>query len=288
MSMLGLSSVISATFKYWTENNPLVSSPSKKEPLYQTLQQLVQESITPEECIERCIQRLKIILESVTCDLSQSNQREIETHLEQFNSAADRTFHLSDDDVKISFKTALYEVVTDKWAEAMAHSFYPICSISDEQEKIQAAQKWTHHYFLGVEYLNKCEGLCNFLQGLFVSKCERKTQLALFIHANQVILKRMQQMEKQCESSPAAFYQMTKAVQNKAENDPHSLTLSEKEYLKFQRNLASSVTHYWPDIEQPKQAMKSCIWSGHAIKNLNDSILDPDHSDLFADALKKV
>jgi hypothetical protein len=276
----------------WGNHPQVQHTPTSTEIFKKHLSAFAAVSVDRRECIENCVQASKNMLQPADCDLSETSKAAIELHLENFNTAVDQTSYLTKDDaedLKIRFKQSLCEVVVDKWADVVAKSFYPILSISDEQEKVVAAQKWTRQYFEGVDYFNKWIGFFLFVRGEFVATLQQKTSLAFHTYSFEVIQKKMETMHTRAEKDPISFGRMMDEVEAKLEKDPTSLSVLEKEYVELAKALACCITHHWPDIDKKMDLLKKCIWSGYALQKFRTPTPGHDISQrLFADTFKKV
>jgi hypothetical protein len=248
-------------------------------------------SIDRSKCVENCIQSVIDLLQPEDYNLSDTSQKIIEGYLEGFNQIVDKTSYLMESEtlaLKADFKSSLCNVAEEKWAVFMAKSFYPISSISNADEQVEAAQKWTHQYFLGVDYFNEWEGSYTFIQAEFVAKLQQKTSLALRAYAQEMNQKKIQAMQAKAERDPVSFEKKMVEVEAKREKDPTSLFSSEKEYIEFTEILASCVTLYWPEIDKKIELLQKCIWNGYTFQKFKEPILGSDAPQrLFTDTFKK-
>ncbi|HSW85973.1 MAG TPA: hypothetical protein VLG49_00575, partial [Rhabdochlamydiaceae bacterium] len=181
-------------------------------------------------------------------------------------------------DLKTTFKKSLCEVVEERWADSVAKSFYPILSISDEAEQIAAAQKWTEQYFVGADYFNKWEGF-TFIHGKVVAKLQQKTLFAFHAYCHEMIQKKIEVMQTRAEKDPVSFGRMMKEAHAKLEKDPTSLSILEKEYVEFTKNL-DCLTQL-PVIYKKMELLRKCIWYGYTLQECHQPIIDNDTSTLI-------
>jgi hypothetical protein len=238
--------------------------------------------ITQNGCIENCVKFIESSLELADCDLSEKSKQMLESHLENFDRGVDEISGLRADDaahLKTAFKHAFCTIAEDKWAAVVAGSFYPILSISDENEKIAAARQWIHRFFAGVDCFSQWRDL-PFAHGTFVTKLDRKTSEAFQAHSHDVLQKKMTVMLARFEKDPQSFGVMLKRIDVKlaGNQDPSCLTALEKEYHDCGAFVAHCFTMSFPDIEKNIGLLKKCIWHGFTVRSMRQSILESDMS----------
>ncbi len=261
---------------------PIQQASVPKEVFKESLLKLSESTLSPAQCVKTCVES---VLQPADCDLSNVSQQAIDSHIQHFCEAVQATRYLvvsEASELKANFKRDLGRAVGEKWAEAMAESFYSITCISDEKEKAVAAQKWTHRYFQGLDYLRRCE--CEFgttITGEFVAKHAHMTSTALYAYSQHMIQNRMQTTMRHLEKDPAEFERRAKGIEVSVENESGSVVI-DKEVLQFAKDLARAVIMYWPELEENKKFLTNCIWKGYTIKSFAEwSILDPEREGMF-------
>jgi hypothetical protein len=256
--------------------------PAPKEIFKEILLKLSESTLSPEQCVKTCVES---VLQPADCDLSDASRQVIDSHIQHFCEAVEATRYsvaFESSEIKAGFKRELGRAVGEKWAEGMAESFYTITCITEEKEKAVAAQKWTHLYFQGLDYLNRCESeFGTTITGEFVAKHAHMTSTALHTYSHQMIKNRMQTMARCLEKDPAEFERRGKAFEVAFENEPGRCVV-DKEMLQFGKDIAGAVTMYWPELEEKKKFLTNCIWRGYTIKSFPGwSILDPAKEGMF-------
>ncbi|HSW85982.1 MAG TPA: hypothetical protein VLG49_00620 [Rhabdochlamydiaceae bacterium] len=257
---------------FWGSINEVPSNPKTLGEVYkENLSTFSARSVSLDGCIKNCITSVENVLQPADCDLSEISQKVIEFHLNNFNKAVEETYlYVNEPDiVNTEFKKSLCEVIEGKWAVTVAKSFYSILSISDEKERVAAVQKWTHQYFVGVDYFNKWKGLFTFIQKRdFVINLEQKTILALHNYSNEVAQEKIKVMLARAEKHPLSFASIWETAMAKEKEDPNSLSILEKEYVEFRQILKQPIASHSmimnrPDVDKKIELLKKCIWDGY-------------------------
>jgi hypothetical protein len=260
---------------------PIQQPRTRKEVFKESFLKLRDSTLSFEECVKTCVES---VLDPADCDLSDASRQVIDSHIQHFCEALHAIAYIvvsEPFELEASFKRELGRAVREKWAQGMAESFYPITWITEEKEKGVAAQKWTHSYFEGLDYLNRWDSeLGTTMSREFVSKHLEITLIALDAYSRQMIQNRIQTRVRQFEKDPAAFERRGIGVEVVVENG-HTRFLLDKETEQFVNDFASGVTMCWPEIEEKNKLLRMCIWHGFTIKLLGESILDPKREGTF-------
>lgn len=263
-------------------------SPAPKEFFKKNLELFSALSLTEEQCIAACVKAVQNVLQSTNFDLSETSRQTIDAHLNDFESALKATPHLLVSEVgalKAEFGRKLGEVIAENWSKAMAQSFYPIASISDENERALAALKWVDQFYLGLAYLRKCESeLDPGISGHFVDKHALKTELALDCYCHDEIQRRMQRMVRQFEKNPVEFEKRMQGIEVKVENESAGVPVVDKEIEQLANDAAQSLLIHWPEIEKNKALLKKCIWTKFSLQSL--PLTSAQSVELFVAVLK--
>lgn len=251
-------------------------------------------SISRHDCISNCIKSVERILKPADCDLSLSSQKVIESCLEDFNKAVDETSYLTIDEtqgVKTAFKSkVMREIVEKMWIVHEVESFYPILLLSNEDEQVAAAQKWTAQYFIGLAYFN------HRLTGEFVGEMQGKTSAAARNYLHDEMQKKMAAFGVRMEKDPMSFATLLRQIESEV-TDPSTLSIAkkdltlfstdEKECIEVIENTTACVTMDWPDIKEKLELLKMCIWNGFTLRDLNTPIPDSAAQRLFIKIFQK-
>ena len=261
-----------------------------KEVFKTSLSKFKDVDISEADCLKNCVEGVLKALKPAECDLSDTSQQLLDSYVSDFVNEVDTPSYLIGYEkgrLKVEFKKRLGEAITEKWAAVMAESFYRIPTISDQQEKIVAAQKWTHQYFIGVKYLTQCqdEG-SSVIHGYFVGKLAAATQSAFHTHSHNEIQKRAETMKRQYENDPAGFAKRLEGLNVKVESE-EGTQIVDKEIEQLAKDCAQSLLMHWPNIDENVAFLKKSIWAGYTIVSMKLDILDQDRQHLFAGALKK-
>jgi len=187
--------------------------------------------------------------------------------------------------IKSQFKLAYSLFVEKQWTAAAAKSFYPILAMSNQEERISAAQSWTQDYFSGIGFFNAFENFAPVIVADFVARIVDRTTPALQAHCHHMIQESITKMQKRAETDPISFNNIMEAIDAKAKIDPNSLSAEEKEYIDFAENIAACITMYWPSVSKQTELLKKCVWHGFTLRQHNWSIVETEMSKkLFASA----
>ncbi|MBS0651216.1 MAG: hypothetical protein JSR93_08640, partial [Verrucomicrobia bacterium] len=187
--------------------------------------------------------------------------------------------------IKSQFKLAYSLFVEKQWTAAAAKSFYPILAMSNEEERISAAQSWTQDYFSGIGYFNAFENFAPVIVADFVARIVDRTTPTLHAYCHETIQQNIAKMQKRAEADPISFNNKMEEIDAKAKIDPNSLSAEEKEYIDFAENVAACITMYWPSVSKQIELLKKCVWHGFTLRQHNWSIVGTDMAQkLFASA----
>ncbi len=266
-----------ATDYIWPAQVPAQTS----DAFHENLLRFSWTSLSQQECIDNCIASIKETLQSSDYHLLDAGKKTIDAHIGNFIKAVEGTPSITDqrEALKIAFKSSLVQTIVKKWAEAAAKSFYRIPSITNENERVTAAQKWTHQLYDGIDYLAKCEdqsGSSLFylqkIQGVIVQ------ELRTYYHNE--TQRRSEAMLKRFEKNPGAFAKEMENSFNK--NDPNN------EYVKILSDTVKAVLMHSRELETNCELMKKCFWNGNTLRQVKFSILDSSHSQsLFTETFEK-
>jgi hypothetical protein len=239
-------------------------------------------SLSQQECVDKCIDSIKQTLQPSDYQLLDAGKQTIDAHIGNFIKAVEGTSRITTDQreaLKIAFKSSLVQTIVKKWAEAAAKSFYPIPSITNENERVIAAQKWTHQLYDGIDYLAKCEDQSG--SSLFyLQKIQEVIVQELCTYYHNETQRQSEAVLKRFEKNPVAFAKEMEHSFNK--QDPNN------EYVKLINDTANALVIHWPELETNCELMKKCIWHGYTLRQAKISMLDSSNSlTLFAETFKK-
>ncbi|MGE0671311.1 MAG: hypothetical protein AB7H48_04775 [Parachlamydiales bacterium] len=239
-------------------------------------------------CIDSCIQVVAEDFKGLEFPLSETNCALIEKHSIHFNQCVDGTSYMDPSDaekIKSQFKLAYSLFVEKQWTAAAAKSFYPILAMSNQEERISAAQSWTQDYFSGIGFFNAFENFAPVIVADFVARIVDRTTPALHAHCHEMIQQNMKKIGKRAETDPISFNTTMEAIDAKAKIDPNSLSTEEKEYIDFAENIAACITMHWPVVSKQTELLKKCVWHGFTLRQHNWSIVGTEMAQkLFASA----
>jgi len=212
---------------------------------------------SPEQCITNCIESIKGALQPSDYELSDASKQGIDAHVDNFNKAVEETSLLTLDQMeklKCDFKRSLGAAIREKWASIVAKSFYPIPLITDENGRIKAAQKWTHQFYVGLEYVFKYSDGDVRMSHAMIQPIIKAVVEELRIYFHDEIQKRDQNMIKRKENHPEAFDATAKNGTADCNNEHDKFMVMN--WSKINTNLRKS------------------IWNGYTLKDVNKSILE--------------
>lgn len=240
------------------------------------------------DCIAACVQAIAADFENLEFPLSREDRKKIETHAANFDRAVADTPHLYSEEaakIKSQFKQAFSLFLEKQWGAAAAKSFYPIPSVRNEAERINAAQNWTEQFFSGLSFFNKLENFAPVVVADFVARIVDRSTPALQDYCDEKINQTMAIMQKRAENDPVSFNTIMEEAIAKAEKEPSLLSDQEREYVEFADHVASCISLRWPNVDKKIDLMKKCVWHGFTLQQQHWSIVGTEVSEkLFASA----
>lgn len=280
-------SLFRLTFATRTPAHYHTIAPLHTQKFQQHLVQLGSKDIHEEEYVTQCIATVKETIRSSEYGFSETGIKKAPHLLELFKEITGEASFMKDElleSTHIDFKKKFRETFEEKWSYDAAQSFYPLCGIPPNGEKIIAVQQWTHNYFCALNQLKEWSGPYP-LTHLYIAQFLQRTSEHFHMHARYIKKCKFQMMTDRKEKDPISFERIMEKALKKADEDPASLSSLEREYVNFKEICINSTMCYFPDIDKKADLLRSCVWKGFNLQKLKVPITEPNSH--FADLFKE-
>lgn len=255
--------------------------------IQQHLLQLGSRSIDKVDYVAHCIATVKETLQLPEYDFSERGIKQVNPLLELFKEITGEASFMNEELLECThtdFKQKFSQMLEGKWSCDAAHSFYPIPRISEKEEKITAAQLWTHNYFCALNELKQWQEPF-LVTPAYIAQFLQKTSDHFHKYAHSVNEQKFKVMIDRMQKDPTSFQRIIEQVAEKAEKDPTSLSSLEKEYDDFIRMYVNYTMRHFPDIDKKVDLLRECVWTGFTHEKLKQPILGSPS--LFVDIFKE-
>ena len=196
-------------------------------------------------------------------------QQVLTDHLHIFDDAADNALYYADVKwVKSTFRQEYAERITEQWTADAAQQFYRIPLLSDPQERVAAAQKWTEQFAAGTASFTQLAERFSIDPQYFSSDTLSSQTLTGFdTYYHQAIEQRGEWIRKIMEQNLGPSDQDLEAIAIKAIKNPHSLSAVDKEIFECMIYAVNSVFKQFPVLEEKKTLLGRCLKLGKSVES---------------------
>ena len=237
-------------------------------------------------CIHSCLEAVAKFPGDSEFTHPEAAQQVLTDHLYMFDNAADDALYYTEAKwAKSAFRQGYAERIIERRTADAAQQFYHIPLLSDPQERVAAAQKWTEQFAAGTASFTQLAERFSIDPQYFSSDIlSSKTLNAFDTYYHQAMQQKGEKIVKIVEQNLGFSKQDVAALEIKAEKDPHSLSVDEKEFFEcmvYGVSTAMSILGPLtiPCLEQRKMLLGHCLKLGKSVESAS-SITESEESRL--------